>query len=72
MGFKSELLNPKKEKSPTCSNFEFFEHFQDFKKVDYRSWNKKLLGPKKEKSPTCSNFKIFEHDPQRDMKFLNP
>ena len=23
---KSELLDPKKEKSPTCSNFEIFDH----------------------------------------------
>ena len=26
VGFKSELLDPKQEKSPTCCNFENFDH----------------------------------------------
>ena len=33
---KSELLEPKKEKSPTCFNFEIFEHDPQ---LDMKFWN---------------------------------
>ena len=42
---KSELLEPKKEKSPTCSNFEIFDHdphldmnFETHNNVVYNFW----------------------------------
>ena len=34
--FKSELLEPKKQKSPTCCNFEIFD--QD-PQIDMKFWN---------------------------------
>ena len=33
---KSELLDPKKEKSPTCHNFEIFDHDPQ---LDMKFWN---------------------------------
>ena len=34
--FKNELLHPQKEKSPTCSNFEIFDHDPQ---LDMKFWN---------------------------------
>ena len=70
---KSELLYPKKEKSPTCCNFEIFDH--DPQQFDFQNdtwqvcFKSELLDPQKEKSRTCCNFEIFDHDPQLDIKF---
>ena len=36
MDTKSELLDPKKEKSPTCRNFEIFDHDPQ---LDIKFWN---------------------------------
>ena len=81
MGFKitigkSELLKPKKEKSPTRTNFEIFDHdpqqydFQNY--TGYACFKSELLDQKKKKSPTPTNFEIFDQDPQLDIKFWNP
>ena len=73
MDTKSELLDPKKEKSPTCYNFEIFEH--DPQQYDFQNYpcyvcfKNELLHPQKETSRTCSNLEIFDHDPQLDIKF---
>ena len=73
---KSKLLHPKKEKSPTCCNFEIFDHDPSFfnfsqKKASLLLVKKKseLLDQKSLTSPTCCKFEFFYHDPQLDIKF---
>ena len=73
---KSELLDRNKETSPTCFNFEIFDHDPSFfnfsqKKASLLLVKKKseLLDQKSLTSPTCCKFEFFYHDPQLDIKF---
>ena len=70
---KANFLTKKKEKSPTCCNFEIFDHnpqqydFQNY--TGYAYLKSELLDPKKEKSPTRCNLKFMTTTPNLTSYF---